>query len=65
MGQLSIGHAPTGAALWRDTSVVLPDGAPAKFRDELTGRSLLPDHGRLPVGAMFQVLPTLLAVGGD
>lgn len=60
LGQLTTGRPPIGHGIWRDTEVLLPDGAPTTFRDELTGRQLHAPARRLPAAELFQLLPVLL-----
>jgi (1->4)-alpha-D-glucan 1-alpha-D-glucosylmutase len=60
------GRAPVGAA-WRDTAVVLPAPVPpARYREALTGRTLVPtarDGGwELALPELFETLPVALVI---
>jgi (1->4)-alpha-D-glucan 1-alpha-D-glucosylmutase len=51
---------PIGRRPWRDTSIALPDGAPTRWRDLLSGQTLEAENGRLAVGAVFRHLPVAI-----
>ncbi len=51
---------PLGRRPWRDTSIALPAGAPARWRDLLSGQTLLVDQGALPAAALFRHLPVAI-----
>lgn len=65
------GDLPTGADVWRDTSVVLPDGiaAGAAFRNVFTGERVASseDQGRavLPISAALAQFPVALLMVDD
>lgn len=62
IGQITAGGAPVGTRLWRRTEVVLPEGAPVRWHDDLNGRDLEAATGCLPVGQLLRHLPVHLAV---
>ena len=51
------GCFPTGGEVWGSDAVVLPDGAPLRYRDVLSGRVLDSDSGRLRLRDLFAILP--------
>jgi (1->4)-alpha-D-glucan 1-alpha-D-glucosylmutase len=51
---------PIGRRPWRDTSIALPDGAPTRWRDLLSGQTLEAENGRLAVSAVFRHLPVAI-----
>ncbi len=51
------GRSPLGNRLWRDTELILPDGAPLEWRDVFTGH---PAGGNLRVGEVFRQFPVSL-----
>jgi (1->4)-alpha-D-glucan 1-alpha-D-glucosylmutase len=53
---------PVGTDIWRDTAVVLPEGAPTEWRDVLCGTTLTAPRGNLPVGDVLANLPVALLV---
>ncbi|MEZ5963133.1 MAG: malto-oligosyltrehalose synthase [Planctomycetota bacterium] len=61
IGQITSGRPPIGHAVWKGTSVVLPDGAPTDFCDVFTGQPLRAATGRLACGTLFRTLPAVLA----
>jgi (1->4)-alpha-D-glucan 1-alpha-D-glucosylmutase len=54
---------PIGEAVWADTWLPLPDGAPARWRDTFNGRELVAADGRLPAGAALASFPVALLLG--
>jgi (1->4)-alpha-D-glucan 1-alpha-D-glucosylmutase len=62
-GLVGPGRYPTGADVWGDDRIVLPPGAPRRYRDVLTRRMLLtgPD-GHLRLGEVLGVLPVAALV---
>ncbi len=60
---------PLGQAVWRDTAVRLPRGAPAVWHDALTDRAVRAVRGQLPLAELLRHLPVALlaadADGGD
>jgi (1->4)-alpha-D-glucan 1-alpha-D-glucosylmutase len=65
------GEDPLGERVWTDTEIELPDGAPTRWRDALTGEKLTLRGGRppysaagaLPAAAAFRLLPAALLLG--
>ncbi len=51
------GRHPTGEEVWGDERVVLPAGAPLRYRDVLTGRTLAAESGHLRLGDVLGILP--------
>ncbi|MEQ8768434.1 MAG: malto-oligosyltrehalose synthase [Planctomycetota bacterium] len=54
---------PLGEAVWSDTAVQLPEGAPREWRDALTGERRSGEDGGLRVGSLFEELPGALLAG--
>jgi (1->4)-alpha-D-glucan 1-alpha-D-glucosylmutase len=63
VGLAAVGVPPTGHAVWSDTAIRLPDGAPARFRSALTGEHVTASDGSLPLGDMLATLPVALIEG--
>ncbi len=57
-----LGAPPLGRAAWGDDALVLPAGAPASWRDVLTGETV---DGDLRLADVFATLPVALLVAGD
>jgi (1->4)-alpha-D-glucan 1-alpha-D-glucosylmutase len=57
-------EAPTWpiGAVWDGTTLVLPDGAPTRWRDALTGIEVTVDDGRLALDQVLRELPGALLV---
>jgi hypothetical protein len=51
------GRAPLGEDVWGEAFVALPQGAPLRFRDLLTGRIVQADSGHLRLAALLDTLP--------
>jgi len=51
---------PLGRRTWRDTAIRLPDGAPTRWRDVLSGEVVTADQGALAAGQVFHHLPVSL-----
>ncbi|MFA7430378.1 MAG: malto-oligosyltrehalose synthase, partial [Rhodospirillaceae bacterium] len=56
---------PLGEAVWKDTRLPLPDGAPSHWRDLLTGREVTAEAGFLNVADTLQALPVAVLVEGS
>jgi (1->4)-alpha-D-glucan 1-alpha-D-glucosylmutase len=56
------GRYATGERVWGDERVVLPAGAPPRYRDVLTGRTLAADSGHLRLGEVLGILPVAALV---
>jgi (1->4)-alpha-D-glucan 1-alpha-D-glucosylmutase len=56
---------PLGPRIWRDTQVLLPDGAPPFWRDILSGARLTASAGTLSAGLLFRHLPIAILVNDD
>ncbi len=55
---------PCGSDIWGDTRVLLPEGAPAVWRERLSGRRLEGQESLL-VGEVLERFPAGLLVGGE
>ncbi|HKE16608.1 MAG TPA: malto-oligosyltrehalose synthase [Kofleriaceae bacterium] len=51
---------PLGRRTWRNTSIRLPEGAPPRWRDHLSGETVEAADGALPAAALFRHLPVAL-----
>jgi (1->4)-alpha-D-glucan 1-alpha-D-glucosylmutase len=51
------GRFAIGTDVWRDETVVLPEGAPTSYREVLTGREIHADSGHLRLSDVFEILP--------
>ncbi|MBF0549849.1 MAG: malto-oligosyltrehalose synthase [Deltaproteobacteria bacterium] len=56
------GDFPLGLEVWKDTEVVMPDGAPAQWRNLITNQVLSAGH-RFPVGEALLSFPVALLRG--
>jgi (1->4)-alpha-D-glucan 1-alpha-D-glucosylmutase len=56
------GDFPLGTKVWQDTEVIMPDGAPAAWRNAITGEVLSADKA-LPVGDILLNFPVALLMG--
>ena len=56
------GDLPLGRQVWQDTEVIMPDGAPAAWRNAVTGEVLSADKA-LSVGDIFLSFPVALLMG--
>jgi (1->4)-alpha-D-glucan 1-alpha-D-glucosylmutase len=56
------GDFPLGRQVWQDTEVILPDAAPAAWRNVITGEVLSASRA-LPVGDMLLSFPVALLLG--
>ncbi|MEA5113640.1 MAG: malto-oligosyltrehalose synthase [Geobacteraceae bacterium] len=56
------GDFPLGRQVWRDTEVILPDGAPAAWRNVITGEVLSAGKA-LTVGEILLSFPVALLIG--
>jgi (1->4)-alpha-D-glucan 1-alpha-D-glucosylmutase len=65
VGLASVGEPPIGVAVWEDTSVLLPEDAPARFRSALTGEEVVASDGRIALGDALATLPLALLVAAD
>ncbi|HUS08782.1 MAG TPA: hypothetical protein VMZ52_20935, partial [Bryobacteraceae bacterium] len=54
---------PIGMRAWRDTTVVLPEGAPVRWRNVITGEPLNCPGGRLPLYRALDHFPVGLLSG--
>lgn len=63
------GTLPLGNAVWGTTSILLPAGAPAAWRNQLTGERIVADSangkGSLRLGSLFSALPLALLACED
>lgn len=57
------GTMPVGAERWAGTTVRLPEGAPSRFTDVLTGAPRAARRGALGAGGAMSVLPVSVLVG--
>jgi (1->4)-alpha-D-glucan 1-alpha-D-glucosylmutase len=53
---------PIGEKVWEDTYIELPGGAPATWRDAITGQIIEGDR-KLPLGLVFRHFPAALLLG--
>jgi (1->4)-alpha-D-glucan 1-alpha-D-glucosylmutase len=64
VGLAPVGVPPLGREVWNETAIALPEQAPRRFTNALTGEVVvLADEVRLPVGEALEVLPVGLLVG--
>jgi (1->4)-alpha-D-glucan 1-alpha-D-glucosylmutase len=56
------GKAPPGTETWGDARAILPPSAPRKWKNELTGQSLI-TNGELFMGKVFERFPVGLLTG--
>ncbi len=56
------GEYPHGEELWDDTHILLPPGAPSRWRNEITAEGLAAD-GRLPAAQVLKDFPVALLTG--
>jgi (1->4)-alpha-D-glucan 1-alpha-D-glucosylmutase len=56
------GDFPLGRQVWQDTEVVMPDGAPAQWRNVITSE-VLSGGKALPVGEVLLSFPVALLMG--
>lgn len=56
------GSWPLGRAAWADTALVLPELAPKRWIDQLTGASCATNHGQIELATAFELLPIALLV---
>ena len=54
--------APLGEEVWRDTCIELPEKAPTKWEDLITGRSISAD-GKLPLSEALEYFPGAILKG--
>lgn len=54
---------PFGKSVWRDTSLLLPEGYSGSFADAFTGQEIRAERA-LPVGEVLSHFPVALLVGG-
>ncbi len=65
VGLVGEGQLPLGRELWEDTAVVLPPGAPGRWRDRVTGRELQAEELHLPVGEALSAFPAALLLNPE
>jgi (1->4)-alpha-D-glucan 1-alpha-D-glucosylmutase len=58
------GKLPLGSEVWQDTSIVIPDIAPAKWANTFTGE-IIPGENQIAVGQMLKHFPLALLVSSD
>ncbi|MCE5336312.1 MAG: malto-oligosyltrehalose synthase, partial [Desulfobacteraceae bacterium] len=58
------GDFPTGARVWQDTEVILPEGAPASWRNAITG-DVISASGMLKAGDVLLNFPVGLLMGEE
>jgi (1->4)-alpha-D-glucan 1-alpha-D-glucosylmutase len=54
-----------GEPFWADTTVVLPEGAPNRWRNVLTGATLETDGQAMSAAAVFHVLPVAILAAAE
>ncbi|MCH7488940.1 MAG: malto-oligosyltrehalose synthase, partial [Chloroflexi bacterium] len=54
------GEWPIGSAVWGDTAVELPNGAPKRWSNALTGEMVEAENGALPLYAVLAELPVAM-----
>ena len=59
---VEVGAAPIGGAVWGETALALPEGAPTEFENALTGERLQATDGALPLKDALATLPVALLV---
>jgi malto-oligosyltrehalose synthase len=62
VGLAPVGAPPVGRAVWGDTDVSLPDGAPAEYANALTGETVAAVEGRLALDDALATVPVGLLV---
>jgi (1->4)-alpha-D-glucan 1-alpha-D-glucosylmutase len=62
LGVAGPGRMPIGPDVWQGTSVILPDDAPRRLIDVLTGSEVSRRGGRLVVGHLLSTLPCSVLV---
>jgi (1->4)-alpha-D-glucan 1-alpha-D-glucosylmutase len=58
------GRLPLGSEVWQDTRVAMPDSAPVKWTNTLTGE-IIPGEKNIAVGQILQHFPVALLVSDD
>jgi (1->4)-alpha-D-glucan 1-alpha-D-glucosylmutase len=61
-GMITPEQLPLGTDVWKDTIVILPSGAPARWKNVLTGQSIKIKQN-LPMGELFKLFPAALLTG--
>jgi (1->4)-alpha-D-glucan 1-alpha-D-glucosylmutase len=61
-GMITPQQLPLGTDIWKDTIVILPSGAPARWKNVLTGQSIKIKQN-LPMGELFKLFPAALLTG--
>jgi (1->4)-alpha-D-glucan 1-alpha-D-glucosylmutase len=56
------GEFPPGRQVWQDTEVIVPEGAPAAWRNVITGESVAGD-GAVSLGEILSGFPVALLTG--
>ncbi|MGQ9533601.1 MAG: hypothetical protein ACUVTQ_12520 [Desulfotomaculales bacterium] len=54
---------PLGEAVWGETTLLLPSGAPEGWRNVLTGEQAVARRGTLPLADVFRSFPVALLHG--
>ncbi len=62
VGLAPVDTPPLGRAVWNETAIELPVGAPASFRHVLTGEKIAAVDGWISLGEAFETLPVALLV---
>ena len=59
--QLSVTtRPPIGIRAWLDSALVLPDGAPLRWKNVITGERLSARNGQLPISRVLEHFPVAL-----
>jgi (1->4)-alpha-D-glucan 1-alpha-D-glucosylmutase len=61
-GMITPQQLPLETEIWKDTMVILPSGAPARWQNVLTGQSIKIKQN-LPMGELFKFFPAALLIG--
>ena len=65
VGLAAVGVPPVGPQVWGDTAIRLPDDAPARYRNALTGEDLEVSDRSIALGEALATLPLALLVSAD
>lgn len=59
--QLSVNtRPPVGIRAWLDTAITLPEDAPRRWKNLITGQNLVAGEGRVPVHRVLEQFPVAL-----
>jgi (1->4)-alpha-D-glucan 1-alpha-D-glucosylmutase len=59
------GENPVGLGIWRDTHVLLPEGAPDFWRNVITDQTVILQGNKLKVGSVLEFFPVALLTGEE